>query len=336
MDGIATASAGNLPDLELGFIRKPNIQWKGTIDGKSIVTYGTDENGFRNPPGITMADVVFVGDSYTEGANVRADETFVVRAGAATGLKVVNLGRGWHGPQQELGIMRRYAFNYRPKAIVWAVFEGNDLDEAIMYKRWKQNMLGSKSIFQRFSHRSILARFLPVRWENKKDIVRPLRQPDGSTIPAILDYPYVPDAAISKAEGWDEERRCLDEGIRECKSRKIDLLVLFLPVKSRILDPYIEYRSPADREQWVPGGKCDRELDFGTAVKLLCLRLECPFIDATQALRDRAAIKNRDLYTLNGDNHISVGGHAVVGELVAGWLKSQDFAKSEKAASNRP
>ena len=59
-------------------------------------------------PGSEQADIVFIGDSFTEAASVAEEDTFVRRVAKASGLKAVNLGRGAYGPQQELIVLKRY------------------------------------------------------------------------------------------------------------------------------------------------------------------------------------------------------------------------------------
>lgn len=126
----------NLPDPELISVRKPFLHWEGRAFRDEFahhVTYRTDENGFRNAPGIKSAQVVFIGDSFVEAGNVPEQDTFVCKVGAALGVATVNLGRSQYGPQQELILMRRYAFDYGPRTIVWVLFEGNDLKNADKY-----------------------------------------------------------------------------------------------------------------------------------------------------------------------------------------------------------
>lgn len=126
----------NLPDPDLVFVRKPLMTWEGRLFRDRFVHYvvfRTDENGFRNPPGITEADIAFIGDSFVEAGNVPEEDTFICLAGQQLGLTAVNLGRAHYGPQQELIVMERYAFKYHPKTVVWVLFEGNDVRNADEY-----------------------------------------------------------------------------------------------------------------------------------------------------------------------------------------------------------
>jgi len=143
---LALTSDGNLPDDELGFVRKPNVVWEGrlSLEGKDL-SYHTDENGFRNVPQIHQADLVFIGDSFTEGASVPEEDTFVQQLGKKVTHSVVNLGRGQYGPQQELIILRRYGLGYNPRVVVWQLFEGNDLSDATRFAEWRQTPVRTES-----------------------------------------------------------------------------------------------------------------------------------------------------------------------------------------------
>lgn len=123
-------------DQLLGYVRKPNLAWRRQAypDRFSpVVSYSTDANGFRNPPGTEFADVAFIGDSFTEGGTIPLERTFPRLVEATLGTRIINLGRGGYGPPQELAVLWKYALSYRPKTVVWTLFEGNDIRDAQMY-----------------------------------------------------------------------------------------------------------------------------------------------------------------------------------------------------------
>ncbi|MCC6486385.1 MAG: SGNH/GDSL hydrolase family protein [Candidatus Hydrogenedentes bacterium] len=134
------SSAWTDSDQLLGYVRKPNLAWRRQTypDRFSpIVSYNTDANGFRNPPGIETADIAFIGDSFTEGGTMPLESTFPRLIERKLGASIVNLGRGGYGPPQELAVLWKYALPYRPQTVVWTLFEGNDLKDAQMYYNGK-------------------------------------------------------------------------------------------------------------------------------------------------------------------------------------------------------
>ena len=118
-----------------------------------------------------------------------------------------------------------------------------------------------------------------------------------------------------------ETARALEEGARLCRERDIRLVVLFIPIMVRVLDPYLEYATPGDRAWAVPGGRTDDPDDFGAGLKRLCGRLDCVYLDVCAALRQAAAADRRDLY-LPLDGHLGAAGHRAVARLLAADLRS--------------
>ncbi|MCC6155568.1 MAG: SGNH/GDSL hydrolase family protein, partial [Candidatus Hydrogenedentes bacterium] len=124
------------PDQLLGYVRKPNLSWqRQTYPDRfsPVVTYNTDANGFRNPPGVDTADIAFIGDSFTEGGTMPLETTFPRLVEQKLGARIINLGRGGYGPPQEVAVLWKYALQYQPKTVVWTLFEGNDIKDAQMY-----------------------------------------------------------------------------------------------------------------------------------------------------------------------------------------------------------
>jgi hypothetical protein len=94
-------------------------------------TYRSDERGFRNEPGAWSAgtpDIALVGDSYTQGFCLPAEEGFAATL-RETWPKTLNLGVTASGPLTELAILREYGVGLRPPIVVWFYYEGNDLPD---------------------------------------------------------------------------------------------------------------------------------------------------------------------------------------------------------------
>ncbi len=101
------------------------------------VLYGSDEHGFRNPPGIHGMDVpeiVLIGDSFVQGYCVPSGSDIASRIRRVV-PKTLNLGVDDAGPLLELAALREYAEPLRPRVVLWLYFEGNDLADLAWEKR---------------------------------------------------------------------------------------------------------------------------------------------------------------------------------------------------------
>jgi lysophospholipase L1-like esterase len=130
-----------LPDPEIGWVLAPSFTGMGHGPGWSV-TFSTDALGLRDreyDPDDRAERVVVVGDSYTFGFGVEAEETFPKVAErdlmktSLAGLEVVNAGVSGYGPLEEAAFLKRVAPRFKPRAVVMAFFEGNDVRNAIEY-----------------------------------------------------------------------------------------------------------------------------------------------------------------------------------------------------------
>jgi hypothetical protein len=327
-------------DAELGFVRRPHIAWRGRLAtggqdpaGERYVAYRTDAQGFRNPPGLTEAAVVFIGDSFTEAAQVEEADTYVQRVSAATGLSTVNLGRGAYGPPQELIVLRRYGLAYQPRAVVWQLFEGNDLADAQNFVRWLQNPQAHPvSLKNRYLDNSLL-RFLldGTRQRESNPLQATLQLHGGKSLPLTFRYRYDPDQAGDFPNGLQATQTALREGQALCRARGIQLLVVYIPVMARVLEPWLQFNDPAVRTRVLADGELQQPSDTGSRLAAFCAAHGINFQDAFTALRERARVDNRGLY-LPVDEHLDVQGHTVIAELVTNWLRAQQLLPMTESA----
>jgi hypothetical protein len=300
----------NEPDEELVWKRRPGLSWRGRkTPDCDVVAYRTDEHGFRNPPGVTRADLVFVGDSVTEAGEVDESATFVRMAAGALGLSAVNLGTSGYGPQQELAVLKRYGLSYGPKWVVWQVTEWNDLQDAAMYlgrgsaagalPPWHQLYLRHSPVM------ALASRVMPAR---RPGLVGFVPSGGGGKVERRAFWPYRPELARTVPGALDALTRSIESAAALCGERGVGFAVLYVPSHVRVLLPSLRFRSDAERDRFCPGGVADRGDDLAHAVAALCDRLGCPLIDVTGALRLRASADNRRVYVPN-DPHLGVEGH---------------------------
>jgi hypothetical protein len=156
-------------DPELLFVRRPNAHISGTSRGGNIadvaalaasdirqyrwdVTY--DGNGFRNPSGLTKADIAVLGDSFVESPPIASDQLVTSVLARLEGKVAANFGQIGYGPGQESAALHRYALVLHPSTVVWMFYESNDLGDMLNY----HSALRSVHAPPRFSDRSFLAR----------------------------------------------------------------------------------------------------------------------------------------------------------------------------------
>lgn len=320
----------SIGDDELGFVRKPGISWRGFVpEVNRVVHYRTDKNGFRNPDGVNHADVVFIGDSFTEAGTVEEKDTFVRRVGADSRLSVVNLGRGAYGPQQELIVLHRYGFAYRPRVVVWQLFEGNDLNDARVFSEWKKNPVSQRMPFKdRYFENSLLSDWIPRRRPLSGPLIK-FRHSDGIETQITLLYPFDPDAASNEPVGLDETAKAIEQGYRLCQSQGVKLVVVFVPTMVRLMEPYLTFDRAEDRARYLPNSFSNGKNDFGGRIAEFCGKLGCSFIDTLPALRQAGAKDNRDLY-IPVDEHLDIRGHQVVAQTIVEWIRSQQISAKDK------
>ncbi|HEX5222528.1 MAG TPA: hypothetical protein VFZ59_23435, partial [Verrucomicrobiae bacterium] len=142
------AGGGTSDSVDLPFERPPHLQWEGMSRGDLAllngdadpyarrITFETDREGFRNSRDIERADLITIGDSFTEAGNVLEAESFSVLAGQQLGLSSRNLGRAAYTAATELTVLKKYGLKCQPKVVVWQVSEANDLVEMQTYTNW--------------------------------------------------------------------------------------------------------------------------------------------------------------------------------------------------------
>jgi hypothetical protein len=323
----------NAPDKELGFKTIPGLSWQGRKNSDvREVNFRTDENGFRNPRGLRQADIVFIGDSFTEAAEVPEEDTFVQRIARRTGMTAVNLGMGAYGPQQEQIVLERYGLKYNPRVVVWQIFEGNDLGDAQSFVVWKQNPdKAFVSLPGRYLHNSLLNSWLSRTLPNRPEpgtAPATLRYEEGEARKIFVRYPYSPDQPAQKSLGFSETTQAIDAGNRLCNARGIRLLIVFVPSMVRVMAPRLTFDREVDRQRFLPGGLVTDNRDFGTKLAAFCRQINCSYLDLFPLLKHRAGVNARNLY-FPTDEHFDLLGHELVAQEVSLWIKGPEPAASQ-------
>lgn len=337
------AGGGIAASEELPFERPAHLFWEGLSRGDlaqlnqdpdpfaRTITFQTDGEGFHNDKDIAQADLITLGDSFTEAGNVPVAENFSTLLGRALGLTTRNLGRAGYSPPIELIVLKKYGLRCRPKIVIWQIAESNDLDDSLRYERWvaagrppffdantDQRWLRSQA-WQRRSptHRIFdwLRRHDPHPWPFDGTF----RDHDGVAQPVRFFNTPVLNYAARKHPGWPEFARALTEGAALCRSNRMQLVLVLVPEKYRVLGPYTHMLDPGIPALAASNAAPTAESLSG-ALGSLADSLGVAFVDATGPLEARA--KAGELVYLPYDTHLSPRGHQVVAELVVGKLKS--------------
>ena len=313
----------NTPDPELIWKRTPGLTWRGRkTPACDEVVYRTDENGFRNPPGLRQADIVFLGDSVTEAGELDEGSTFACKTGAALGMKAANLGTSGYGPQQELAVLMRYGLLYKPRLVVWQVTEWNDLIDAQAYRM--RHLPAARTLPPwdiLYARHSPVMRFVSAFLPPRRPDAVAFQRSDGK-IENQMFWPYKPHPHWQLPVGFEETKQAIKTAFETCQARGIDFVVLYVPSHAKVLLPYLRFKSEAQRDRYCPGGVADVEDDLAHAMSEFCGRLACPMIDMAPLLRRRATVDNRNLYVRN-DPHLGIDGHDEVHKALAQFVESR-------------
>ena len=320
--------------------RPPHLQLSGTMKGNIASAWCLRESsrprryelrydnyGFRNDSDLQTADVAVIGDSYLEGIEVSSRELATSVLARSSGLTVANLGRQGVGPQEELVLLQRYALALKPKVIVWAFFEGNDLRDLVQYDAVTAAAAARKSPWPRRKP-SFTATALEVAY---RAMCRPspiaarrsavFRTAQGEDVRMYFSDLTPPGSRNEAA--LDRFRAIIREAFDSAQQQGVHLALAFVPIPLRVYRDLARF--PLDTE-------ClDTDLggDLPERIKQLAAGIspEISFVDLTPVFR-RAA-RNGELAYLPDDTHWSPLGHRLAGEALSEML-ARDLTPSPK------
>jgi hypothetical protein len=311
-----------------------------------------DSDGFRVPASAAAPesrfDVVALGDSYTESANVARPWPDVLAA--QSGLSVRNLGFRGYGPVEESRVLRDYGVKNQPRLVIVGYFEGNDLSEVVSV-RWRDPFVLPNIARAKFTP------FDPNQAIWKSDHPGPFQYPirlmlrGGERPMAFLDDYLAWQNADPETYTQSDNLIALETAFREMRDSVKDiqaapgtgqascLLVAYFPDKAHIYLPYV---AEADRQAVVstvetkslqaPGSLITGGMivmstyeqimarlgNHRDAVQMVAARLGVPFLDLTPAFQ-AGAERGEVLYYVY-DTHWNQAGHDLAGRTIADYL----------------
>jgi hypothetical protein len=332
-----SAGGGISNSDELPYVRPAHLKWEGLSQGDlaqlngdpdpdaRIITFETDRDGFHNGTEIQHADIITLGDSYTEAGNVPEPENFSTLLGQKLKMSSRNLGRAGYSTPSELIVLRKYGLCCQPKIAIWQITESNDLDDAVRYKAWVEG--GRRRFFDVALDRK---RQQTRGWERHSPTFRLfelLSNHDPRPWPydgLFLDRNGVehtirfmncpgPRSPVRDHPGWPLVSEALAAGAGLCRSNGVRLLVVMIPTKYRVLGPRTRMLNAA--LTWTPvTGENEGTDTLEGRLRSWCDSIGVPFIDATTRFRSRSTAG--ELVYLPYDTHLSPAGHRVLADLL--------------------
>ncbi|HDS85582.1 MAG TPA: hypothetical protein ENN97_10365 [Phycisphaerales bacterium] len=221
-----------------------------------------DERGFRNPERHEQYDWIVLGDSFAEGSKVSDDQVWTARLAERRGVRLYNLGMSGGNPVTYLDTLKRFGLELRPKAVLYLLYEGNDLRNSIFRRQrvngrerlsiWdvafkasplrqvlKDSLIrtlgpvGRKRFYNDSSIHAPSHRMYPVAW-------LPFEIPEGSGNGYAfevkrLEQHYVTDEGFRGSLACIESLRLLEETRRMCEENGAVLIFIYAPDRPHVL-----------------------------------------------------------------------------------------------------
>lgn len=148
-------SSGTKPLLPMASL--PNATVVSCNELGTWQIYKSDRHGFNNPDAQWDGppEVALIGDSFAHGSCVPEGADMAAQLRPEFG-HVLNLGVGGFGPLLELAALQEYAAPLKPPVVIWAFFEGNDLNVDLPREeksRFLQSYLRDPAFSQRLIER---------------------------------------------------------------------------------------------------------------------------------------------------------------------------------------
>jgi GDSL-like lipase/acylhydrolase family protein len=260
---------------------------------------------------------VLIGDSQTEGLQVRLDETYgrvlqreLERLLPDRRFEVVNLAVSAYGTHQELLTLKRYGPAIRPDWVVLGFYPDNDLSDNVRvpliaedgsgvrlvshhFSPAQRFTLGAKVWIASVSHLYVFCaprvkRLLSTPWLAKVGVIEP--PPDSLASSSDTARAYRITDALVRMTGAEAQRL------------GAEFVVLTIPSKTQVVQP----GSADDMDRL--------ERTFATAFE----RAGILHVEALAPLRRSQQRGAAPFFSVDG--HLNAVGHSVIAELLARWL----------------
>ena len=308
-------------DDQLYFVNRPLARFTYARQDEYSVDVAYNAWGFRGPipdptPPTNVTRILLIGDSQTEGLQVRYEETYggVLERGLERLLpgqrfQVVNLGVSAYGTHQEVLTLRRYGARVRPCWVLLGFYPGNDLSDNVRLPLVTEDANGFRLAEHRFAtgHRLWLGTKVWLASTSNLYTLMVAR------IKALLSRQAMNRAGLIEpitpvVEGESRPLRLTEQLMliarRDARALGAQFMVLVIPERSQVLRPEGASRSHLDALEQQFAAWFDRE--------------EIQHVEALAALRNAQQRGEPPFFKIDG--HLNAIGHRVVGEALAGRI----------------
>lgn len=292
----------------------------------------TDALGFCNPPGLAAGgkvDVLVIAGSLPNCAGTTAEQNFNVPLAAITGLSAYNMAVPRVGPHEYLETLRRFGLPLKPRIVLMAISEGNDLRDVHRFAEYLAGRRDDDDSASEESPGGILGSsyalsFLKAGFEMaERQLKRLFVEPDfrysvkagGARVPMNIANADLSELSYAKrlAEGSvapDLFAPSMQEFVALGKEHGFVPLVVLVPAAYSAYADSVEYADPDIAGLMRTYSDAQRAWFRDNAAKL-----GYAYVDATPAMRKAAA--DGVLLFFPANVHLTAEGHRILAEAVA-------------------
>jgi hypothetical protein len=313
--------SGALVNDLVGYVHDPELGW----DVPGRFRHGAPAS-VEKPDGVFR--VLAIGDSYTYGSQVNADQSYsAYLQGLLPSSQVLNMGVKAYGIDQAVLKFLRHGRAYRADLIVFGVFGGDYERTPLSFFRF------AKPVFQLGANGELVLTHTPVptpdeMYQRLTDNLGPLSYLE-TLARAAYQTQFAGDEQETYYNKWDPliERLFVEllNAAREDGSR---VLFLYIPTGKQLAD-----------EATPENHCCDRE-HLTNIWKRLARTASFDVIDLTEAMpreygRDRVIREMQFHYRGRPQGHFTPAGNEGVAKLIVKFLQQQSGIEAPSATANR-
>ena len=252
------------------------------------------------------------GDSFTFGAGVDQEATWVAQLSRLTNREIINFGVPGHGPHQYTRIFQKYGVRLRPKVVFYALFS-NDLRDGLRFEappaNRKQRMTAKRFLTRYSASYNI---FNNVSRSLKKSRTNDQRNTIGlKLLDRRLRDPYA-IADRNFASAWAGIARQIEDAYQESKRIDATFILLYFPQKEEV---YWELAKDRIKSIDIFKERIDR---LNKTIAAFCVTRDFLCLDLTPTLKARG-LRGETFY-FPVDIHWNEKGNNLVAQVIYRFL----------------